>query len=94
MRSSVNHRAQEGISIQFTSTQLLQEPTNQEGFKAHTKHVKERGVRNELTPLKPQIPSKAEHTALGTGQLNQCETAKQSWSPQEEVCSDNRQRLL
>lgn len=27
--------------MQFTSTQLLQEPTNQEGSKAHGKHVKE-----------------------------------------------------
>lgn len=38
----------EGISIQVTSTQLLQEPTNQEGFEAHTKHGKEQWLGMSL----------------------------------------------
>lgn len=40
----------EGISMQFTSTQLLQEPTNQEGSKAHGKHVKEQGLGGSSPP--------------------------------------------
>lgn len=74
-------RPREGISMQFTSTQLLQEPTNQEGSKAHAKHVKKQGLGVSSAPLKPQQPSKSrgatQHWRQGSS--NQCETAQIEW---------------
>lgn len=97
MHSPENHRAQEGISIQFTSTQLLQEPTKKkEGFKAHAKHMKEQGLGVSSPPGSPNSPPKAEEphstgnraAELGLKQPNRANLHRR------EVCSGNRQRLL
>lgn len=50
----------EGISRQFTSTQLLQEHTSQEGSKAHAKCAKEQGLGAELNTLKTSAPQNQE----------------------------------
>lgn len=49
----------EGISTQFTSTQLLEEHTNRAGFKAYAKCAKEQGLGAELAPTEARQPPKS-----------------------------------